>query len=230
MYCTDAASIIVQFFFGGIIIFTCVVWMPNWLFLLYYLVTGIYVFMLMSCYIHLKVLCHLCHNYGEYILLMLDVFVLYHNFLLGISVAYSAPTRHGCLKVVENNYCASRRGTFLSVNDFSTIVLFLASMFIRLWAFYGLKIYWNIFVSLDNLQVAFAVYPYWILSLLSSLVFLPCFLVQVSWHSWATALHLCFGAMKLHHGDWLFYMVVLPSSWGERQLWFLMRGALVVGI
>lgn len=28
----------------------------------------------------------------------------------GIVVAYSAPTRHGCLKVVENNYCASKRG------------------------------------------------------------------------------------------------------------------------
>lgn len=25
-------------------------------------------------------------------------------------VAYSAPTRHPCLKVVENNYCASKRG------------------------------------------------------------------------------------------------------------------------
>lgn len=28
----------------------------------------------------------------------------------GIIVAYAAPARHGCLKVVENNYCASRRG------------------------------------------------------------------------------------------------------------------------
>lgn len=32
------------------------------------------------------------------------------NFLAGIAVSYSAPARHGCLKVVENNYCASRRG------------------------------------------------------------------------------------------------------------------------
>ncbi|KAK5771497.1 hypothetical protein PVK06_047706 [Gossypium arboreum] len=30
--------------------------------------------------------------------------------MLGITVAYSAPNRHGCLKVVENNYCASKRG------------------------------------------------------------------------------------------------------------------------
>lgn len=33
----------------------------------------------------------------------------------GIIVAYSAPARHGCLKVVENNYCASRRGMFLII-------------------------------------------------------------------------------------------------------------------
>lgn len=32
----------------------------------------------------------------------------------GITVAYSAPTRHGCLKVVENNYCASKRGIWIS--------------------------------------------------------------------------------------------------------------------
>jgi hypothetical protein len=30
----------------------------------------------------------------------------------GMNVAYSAPARHGCLKVVENNYCASKRGMF----------------------------------------------------------------------------------------------------------------------
>ncbi|BBG95329.1 hypothetical protein Prudu_003844 [Prunus dulcis] len=30
---------------------------------------------------------------------------------MGIAVAYSAPTRHGCLKVVENNYCASKRAS-----------------------------------------------------------------------------------------------------------------------
>lgn len=32
----------------------------------------------------------------------------------GIFVAYSAPHRHGFLKVVENNYCTSRRGIFSS--------------------------------------------------------------------------------------------------------------------
>lgn len=43
------------------------------------------------------------------------------SFATGITVAYSAPTRHGCLKVVENNYCASKRGMLslsLSVTGF----------------------------------------------------------------------------------------------------------------
>jgi len=31
-------------------------------------------------------------------------------FLAGIAVAYTAPQRHGWLKIVENNYCASKRG------------------------------------------------------------------------------------------------------------------------
>jgi hypothetical protein len=30
----------------------------------------------------------------------------------GISVAYSAPQRHGCLRIVENNCCASKRGLY----------------------------------------------------------------------------------------------------------------------
>lgn len=30
--------------------------------------------------------------------------------LAGIAVAYSAPRRHGCLRVVENDFCASKRG------------------------------------------------------------------------------------------------------------------------
>lgn len=66
--------------------------------------TGISVFWVkMTCLLHSK---SFMHNYGEY----LYILVLYDNNLAGITVAYSAPTRHGCLKVVENNYCASRRG------------------------------------------------------------------------------------------------------------------------
>ena len=42
------------------------------------------------------------------------VFFLFSRYFVvsaaGIFVAYSAPRRHEFLKVVENNYCASRRG------------------------------------------------------------------------------------------------------------------------
>ncbi|XP_022730278.1 uncharacterized protein LOC111285220 isoform X2 [Durio zibethinus] len=41
----------------------------------------------------------------------------------GITVAYSAPTRHGCLKVVENNYCASKRGTAIFLRRRAAIIL-----------------------------------------------------------------------------------------------------------
>lgn len=59
----------------------------------------------------------------EYIFLaFLDVLVLYYNYFVGITVAYSAPTRHGCLKVVDNNYCASRRGMIPLLSDISTSV------------------------------------------------------------------------------------------------------------
>lgn len=43
--------------------------------------------------------------------------------IAGIMVAYAAPMRHGCLKVVENNYCASRRGIFLELYVFLWFML-----------------------------------------------------------------------------------------------------------
>lgn len=49
-------------------------------------------------------------------LVLLDGFFLYDNYFAGITVAYSAPNRHGCLKVVDNNYCASRRGMISSLS------------------------------------------------------------------------------------------------------------------
>lgn len=30
--------------------------------------------------------------------------------IAGVAVAYTAPARHGCIRVVENNYCTSKRG------------------------------------------------------------------------------------------------------------------------
>lgn len=40
------------------------------------------------------------------------VILVSHGFCyaVGIAVAYTARTKHGCMKVVENNYCASKRG------------------------------------------------------------------------------------------------------------------------
>jgi len=70
-----------------------------------------------------------------------------------MAVAYSAPNRHGCLKVVENNYCASRRGMFSSLSMVFSLVCFF-------YAFnYGISFLLKFLFSLDNLQAVFAVYP-----------------------------------------------------------------------
>lgn len=39
----------------------------------------------------------------------------------GMSVAYSAPTRHPCLRLVENNYCASKRGGVRCLSILNTV-------------------------------------------------------------------------------------------------------------
>ncbi|XP_068653075.1 uncharacterized protein [Aristolochia californica] len=44
-------------------------------------------------------------------------FVSFVYLVAGIAVAYSAPSRHGCLSVVENNYCASKRGAWHDSNS-----------------------------------------------------------------------------------------------------------------
>ncbi|XP_065849656.1 uncharacterized protein [Euphorbia lathyris] len=68
----------------------------------------------------------------------------------GIAVAYSGPTRHGCLKVVENNYCASRRGGVrcLSILNvvfaviFGILALFLGSSLLTLGSSCSLPLFW----------------------------------------------------------------------------------------
>ncbi|KAB2077479.1 hypothetical protein ERO13_A06G095700v2 [Gossypium hirsutum] len=68
----------------------------------------------------------------------------------GIVVAYSAPTRHGCLKVVENNYCASKRGGVrcLSILNavfaliFGLLALFLGSSLLTLGSSCSLPLFW----------------------------------------------------------------------------------------
>ncbi|XVF35472.1 hypothetical protein REPUB_Repub18cG0148800 [Reevesia pubescens] len=68
----------------------------------------------------------------------------------GITVAYYAPTRHGCLKVVENNYCASKRGGVrcLSILNvvfaiiFGLLALFLGSSLLTLGSSCSLPLFW----------------------------------------------------------------------------------------
>ena len=68
----------------------------------------------------------------------------------GMAVAYSAPNRHGCLKVVENNYCASRRGGVrcLSILNlifaivFGGLALFLGSTLLTLMSNCSKPLFW----------------------------------------------------------------------------------------
>ncbi|KAI3825482.1 hypothetical protein L1987_06972 [Smallanthus sonchifolius] len=68
----------------------------------------------------------------------------------GITVSYSAPTRHGCLKVVENNYCASKRGGVrcLSILNlvfgiiFGLLALFLGSTLLTLGSKCSIPLFW----------------------------------------------------------------------------------------
>lgn len=68
----------------------------------------------------------------------------------GMAVAYTAPTRHGCLKVVENDYCASKRGGVrcLSILNavfaivFGLLALFLGSTLLTLGSSCSVPLFW----------------------------------------------------------------------------------------
>ncbi|KAI7989141.1 hypothetical protein LOK49_LG13G02404 [Camellia lanceoleosa] len=70
--------------------------------------------------------------------------------LAGITVAYTAPTRHWCLKVVENNYCASKRGGVrcLSILNavfaviFGLLAIILGSSLLTLGSSCSLALFW----------------------------------------------------------------------------------------
>ncbi|KAL9275400.1 hypothetical protein AKJ16_DCAP23247 [Drosera capensis] len=70
--------------------------------------------------------------------------------IAGMSVAYSAPRRHGCLKVVENNYCASRRGGVRCLAILNTVfaiilgilAIFLGSSLLTLGSSCSLPLFW----------------------------------------------------------------------------------------
>ncbi|KAI3729747.1 hypothetical protein L6452_18412 [Arctium lappa] len=79
------------------------------------------------------------------------VFALSAVYLVaGITVSYAAPTRHGCLKVVENNYCASKRGGVrcLSILNlvfaitFGLLALFLGSTLLTLGSRCSIPLFW----------------------------------------------------------------------------------------
>ncbi|XWS26316.1 hypothetical protein CRYUN_Cryun26dG0021700 [Craigia yunnanensis] len=82
----------------------------------------------------------------------------------GITVAYSAPTRHGCLKVVENNYCASKRGGFrcLSILNvvfaiiFGLLALFLGSSLLTLGSSCSLPLFWCYEIASWGLVILYA--------------------------------------------------------------------------
>lgn len=79
--------------------------------------------------------------------------------IAGITVAYTAPARHGCLKVVENSYCASRRGGVrcLSILNivfaiiFGLLALFLGSTLLTLGSPCSLPLFWCYEISLWGL-------------------------------------------------------------------------------
>ncbi|MED6109300.1 hypothetical protein PIB30_032064 [Stylosanthes scabra] len=82
----------------------------------------------------------------------------------GIAVAFSAPTRHGCLKVVENNYCASRRGGVrcLSILNiifailFGLLALFLGSSLLTLESNCSAPLFWCFEISSWGLVILYS--------------------------------------------------------------------------
>ncbi|CAK7353312.1 unnamed protein product [Dovyalis caffra] len=82
----------------------------------------------------------------------------------GMNVAYSAPARHGCLKVVENNYCASKRGGVrcLSILNgvfaiiFGLLALFLGSSLLTLGSSCSLPLFWCYEIATWGLVILYA--------------------------------------------------------------------------
>ncbi|GLT48226.1 hypothetical protein SLA2020_218650 [Shorea laevis] len=82
----------------------------------------------------------------------------------GVLVAYSAPNRHGCLKVVENNYCASKRGGVrcLSILNvvfaiiFGLLALFLGSSLLTLGSSCSLPLFWCYEIASWGLVILYA--------------------------------------------------------------------------
>ncbi|KFK29871.1 hypothetical protein AALP_AA7G189900 [Arabis alpina] len=82
----------------------------------------------------------------------------------GIFVAYSAPHRHGFLKVVENSYCASRRGgaRCLSILNvmfaiiYGLLAIFLGSSLLTLGSRCSVPLFWCYEISSWGLVILYA--------------------------------------------------------------------------
>ncbi|KAE8682658.1 D-aminoacid aminotransferase-like PLP-dependent enzymes superfamily protein isoform 1 [Hibiscus syriacus] len=82
----------------------------------------------------------------------------------GIAVAYSAPDRHGCLKVIENDYCASKRCgiRYLFILNavfaiiFGVLALFFGSSLLTLGSSCSLPFFWCYEIAVWGLEI-----PYW---------------------------------------------------------------------
>ncbi|XP_071696172.1 uncharacterized protein [Rutidosis leptorrhynchoides] len=81
----------------------------------------------------------------------------------GISVSYAAPAKHGCLKVVENNYCASKRGgvrclsilNFVFAIIFGLLALFLGSTLLTLGSKCSIPLFWCYEISSWGLVILY---------------------------------------------------------------------------
>uniref|UniRef100_A0A1J3I108 Transmembrane protein n=1 Tax=Noccaea caerulescens TaxID=107243 RepID=A0A1J3I108_NOCCA len=82
----------------------------------------------------------------------------------GIFVAYSAPHRHGLLKVVDNNYCASRKGGVrcLSILNvvfaiiYGLLAIFLGSSLLTLGSSCSVPLFWCYEISSWGLVILYA--------------------------------------------------------------------------
>ncbi|KAJ6810289.1 uncharacterized protein M6B38_158715 [Iris pallida] len=81
----------------------------------------------------------------------------------GVAVAYTAPRRHPCLKVVENSYCASKRGgvrclAILNVVFaviFGLMALFLGSSLLSLGSSCSIPLFWCYEIASWSLVILF---------------------------------------------------------------------------
>ncbi|XP_057525085.1 uncharacterized protein LOC130804604 [Amaranthus tricolor] len=91
-------------------------------------------------------------------------FVSLAYLIAGFMVAYSAPQRHSCLKLVENNYCASRRGgvrclailNMVFAIIFGLLAIFLGPSLLTLGSSCSMPLFWCYEVAAWGLVILYA--------------------------------------------------------------------------